>query len=81
MMMHAGNDGSEEMHLFFNIAWFDAGSWAWAHYLNEWCTKGVFQVSTRAVMFLPTCPTPGVGFDPRVYDRSIIFFLTENTRA
>lgn len=51
MMMHAGDDGSEELHLFFNIAWFDAGSWAWAHYLNEWCTKGVFQVSFREIIF------------------------------
>ena len=39
-----GDDGSEEMYAFFPIAWFDTGSWAWAHYFNEWATKGIFMV-------------------------------------
>lgn len=38
-------DGPEEMHLFFPLAWFDAGSWAWAHFIQEWASKGVFMVS------------------------------------
>lgn len=44
VLTYTGADGSEEMHIFFPLAWFDAGSWAWAHYLNEWATKGVFMV-------------------------------------
>lgn len=39
-----GEDGSEEMHVFFAMAWFHMESWAWAHYLMEWATQGVFQV-------------------------------------
>lgn len=41
---YAGDGGEEEMHLFFTMAWFDLGSWAWAHYIAEWGTKGVFTV-------------------------------------
>lgn len=42
-------DGVEEMHVFFAIAWFDAGSWAWAHYFHEWASKGVFMVGILGV--------------------------------
>lgn len=41
----SGTDGLEEMHVFFAMAWFDVGSWAWAHYIAEWGTKGIFAVS------------------------------------
>ncbi|CAM9115310.1 unnamed protein product, partial [Sphacelaria rigidula] len=34
--------GLEELHVFFSIGWFDLGSWAWAHHIVEWATKGVF---------------------------------------
>ena len=44
--------GLEEMHMFFHMAWFDTGSWAWGHYVVEWATKGVFQVK-RAVKLAP----------------------------
>lgn len=42
-----GVDGEEEMYLFFSLAWFDLGSWAWAHYIAEWGTKGIFTVRSR----------------------------------
>ena len=42
---YVGADGLEEMHVFIGLAWFDAGSWAWAHFINEWGSKGIFQVS------------------------------------
>lgn len=42
---YLGNDGEEEMYIFFSLAWFDLGSWAWAHYIAEWGTKGIFAVS------------------------------------
>lgn len=45
-MTYRGTDGLEEMHVFFAMAWFDLGSWAWMHYVNEWGTKGTFMVST-----------------------------------
>ena len=45
-MAYASNDGYEELHLFFSVAWFDIGSWAWGHFFVEWGTKGVFQVGT-----------------------------------
>lgn len=41
---YKGPGGEEEMHVFFKLAWFDLGSWAWAHYITEWATKGIFQV-------------------------------------
>lgn len=44
-MTYLGDDGLEEMHVFFAMAWFDLGSWAWMHYINEWGTKGIFMVS------------------------------------
>ena len=44
-MTYLGPDGLEEMHVFFALAWFDLGSWAWMHYINEWGTKGIFMVS------------------------------------
>lgn len=44
ILTYTGDDGEDEMHVFFPIAWFDAGSWAWAHYFHEWATKGVFMV-------------------------------------
>lgn len=44
MLTYTGADGHEEMHVFFTMGWFDAGAWPWAHYLNEWATKGVFMV-------------------------------------
>ncbi|CAN0515034.1 unnamed protein product, partial [Ectocarpus sp. 12 AP-2014] len=31
-MAYASDDGYEELHLFFSVAWFDTGSWAWAHF-------------------------------------------------
>ena len=40
-----GENGEEEMHVFFAMGWFDVGSWAWAHYIAEWATKGIFAVS------------------------------------
>lgn len=48
-MTYNGVDGDEEMHVFFAMAWFDMGSWAWAHYIMEWGTKGVFAV--RAIHY------------------------------
>lgn len=39
-----GVGGDESMFVFFSLAWFDIGSWAWAHYIAEWGTKGVFAV-------------------------------------
>lgn len=44
---YRGVDGEEEMFLFFALAWFDEGSLAWAHYIAEWGTKGIFAVSAR----------------------------------
>lgn len=44
MMTYTGVDGHEEVHVFFTMGWFDTGAWPWAHYLNEWATKGVFMV-------------------------------------
>ncbi|CBN75521.1 conserved unknown protein [Ectocarpus siliculosus] len=46
-MAYASDDGYEELHLFFSVAWFDTGSWAWAHFFIEWGTKGVFQGERR----------------------------------
>lgn len=43
--VYTGADGLEEMHCFLGLGWFDTGSWAWGHYIAEWGTKGVFQVS------------------------------------
>lgn len=42
---YIGTDGLEEMHVFLGLAWFDTGSWAWAHFIAEWGTKGIFQVN------------------------------------
>lgn len=47
--------GLEELHIFFEIAWFDKGSWAWGQYLAEWGTRGIFQVGTRRTR-LPSGP-------------------------
>ncbi|CAM9922367.1 unnamed protein product, partial [Scytosiphon promiscuus] len=47
VVTYSGEGGEEEMHVFFNLAWFDVGSWAWAHYINEWGTKGIFQGERR----------------------------------
>ncbi|CAM9564780.1 unnamed protein product [Pylaiella littoralis] len=47
MLSYAGTDGSEEMHVFFTLGWFDAGSWPWIHYLHEWATKGIFMGERR----------------------------------
>ncbi|CAM9818998.1 unnamed protein product [Scytosiphon promiscuus] len=44
---YIGTDGLEEMHVFINLAWFDVGSWAWAHFIAEWGTKGIFQGERR----------------------------------
>lgn len=44
---YTGDDGEEEMHVFFAMGSFDVGSWAWAHYIAEWGTKGVFAVSEK----------------------------------
>lgn len=43
-VVYAGDDGSEEMHVFFAMTWYDMESWAWGHYILEWATQGVFQV-------------------------------------
>lgn len=52
-VVYDGDDGSEEMHVFFAMAWFDMESWAWGHYLLEWATQGIFQVCcSTAVMLL-----------------------------
>ncbi|CAM9564896.1 unnamed protein product, partial [Pylaiella littoralis] len=47
MLTYAGTDGHEELHVFFSMGWFDAGSWAWAHYVHEWATKGIFMGERR----------------------------------
>eukprot|EP00904_Undaria_pinnatifida_P003100 jgi/Undpi1/12791/HiC_scaffold_7.g02458.m1 len=47
IMTYLGDDGLEEMHVFFAMAWFDLGSWAWMHYINEWGTKGIFMGERR----------------------------------
>eukprot|EP00904_Undaria_pinnatifida_P003099 jgi/Undpi1/12790/HiC_scaffold_7.g02457.m1 len=47
IMTYLGPDGLEEMHVFFALAWFDLGSWAWMHYINEWGTKGIFMGERR----------------------------------
>jgi len=52
-VVFTGDDGEEEMHLFFHLGWFDTGSWAWAHYVFEWATKGVFQVKRRNALVPP----------------------------
>eukprot|EP00903_Cladosiphon_okamuranus_P021170 g19446.t1 len=46
-MSYTSDDGYEELHLFFSIAWFDLGSWAWAHFFVEWGTRGIFQGERR----------------------------------
>ncbi|CAN0374160.1 unnamed protein product [Pylaiella littoralis] len=46
-MAYTSVDGYEELHLFFSLAWFDIGSWAWIHFVVEWGTKGVFQGERR----------------------------------
>lgn len=43
-MEYKDNTGLEELHVFFSIGSFDLGSWAWAHHIVEWATKGVFMV-------------------------------------
>lgn len=43
-MAYTGDDGYEELHVFFSLAWFDLGSWAWGHFIVEWGTRGIFQV-------------------------------------
>ncbi|CAN0428257.1 unnamed protein product [Pylaiella littoralis] len=47
MLSYTGTDGHEELHVFFTMGWFDAGSWAWAHYVHEWATKGIFMGERR----------------------------------
>lgn len=49
---YIGADGLEEMHVFAGLAWFDLGSWAWAHYIVEWGTRGIFQVISRDSRFM-----------------------------
>ncbi len=44
---YVGADGLEEMHVFLGLAWFDQGSWAWAHFIVEWGTRGIFQVNAK----------------------------------
>lgn len=51
MLSYTGEDGHEEMHVFFTMGWFDAGAWPWAHYLHEWATKGIFMVRTPFCLF------------------------------
>ncbi|CAM9244706.1 unnamed protein product [Choristocarpus tenellus] len=47
MVEWIGMDGLEELYIFFTMAWFDMGSWAWSHFVTEWGTKGVFQGERR----------------------------------
>lgn len=49
-MTYVSTSGYEEMHVFFSMAWFDVGSWAWGHYFVEWGTKGIFQGERRFYM-------------------------------
>ena len=44
---YVSDDGYEEIHYFFSMAWFDLGSLAWIHHAVEWGTKGVFQGERR----------------------------------
>eukprot|EP00904_Undaria_pinnatifida_P011670 jgi/Undpi1/7633/HiC_scaffold_23.g10106.m1 len=44
---YIGADGLEELHVFIALAPLDMGSWAWAHYIADWGTKGVFQGERR----------------------------------
>ena len=46
---YIGADGLEEMHVFLGLAWFDQGSWAWAHFIAEWGTRGIFQVRAWSI--------------------------------
>lgn len=57
---YIGPDGLEELHCFLGLGWFDTGSWAWGHYIAEWGTKGIFQVSvTIARRLVHTQLSPG----------------------
>ena len=47
IMSYESDSGFSEMHVFFNLAWFDLGSLAWGHYLVEWATKGIMQGERR----------------------------------
>ncbi|CAM9255227.1 unnamed protein product [Ectocarpus sp. 13 AM-2016] len=47
MLTYTGVDGNEELHVFFTISWFDADAWPWAHFYNEWATKGIFMATDR----------------------------------
>ncbi|CAM9641494.1 unnamed protein product, partial [Ectocarpus fasciculatus] len=47
MLSYTGADGHEELHVFFSMGWFDAGAWPWAHFFNEWATKGIFMGERR----------------------------------
>ncbi|CAM9564850.1 unnamed protein product [Pylaiella littoralis] len=47
MLSYTGTGDDEELHVFFTMGWFDAGSWAWAHYVHEWATKGIFMGERR----------------------------------
>ncbi|CAM9308757.1 unnamed protein product [Choristocarpus tenellus] len=42
-----GEDGLEELHLWFAMGWFDMGSWGWGNYITDWGTKGIFQGERR----------------------------------
>lgn len=54
-MAYTSVDGYEELHLFFSLAWFDIGSWAWIHFVVEWGTKGVFQVLLKCIYGVFCC--------------------------
>ncbi|CAN0098935.1 unnamed protein product, partial [Ectocarpus sp. 13 AM-2016] len=62
-----GEDGSEEMHVFFAMAWFHMESWAWAHYIMEWATQGVFQ-GERRFWLGAMVDDHFLGTNPFVYD-------------
>ncbi|CBJ25804.1 conserved unknown protein [Ectocarpus siliculosus] len=47
ILSYTGADGHEELHVFNTIGWFDAGAWPWAHFYNEWATKGIFMGERR----------------------------------
>ncbi|CAB1101161.1 unnamed protein product [Ectocarpus sp. CCAP 1310/34] len=47
VLSYTGADGHEELHVFNTIGWFDTGAWPWAHFYNEWATKGIFMGERR----------------------------------
>ena len=67
MIAYKSEDGYEELHVFFNLAWFDIGSLAWGHYLVEWGTRGVMQ-GERRFYLAPSNDDYFLGTEVFVYD-------------